>query len=110
MELPVLSPDAVLHYWEERARRFGARGAGLAAVCSFGMPLFYNRAIDWCQRLALRRWLRVPPGTRVLDVGCGVGRWSLRLAERGASVTGVDHSATMIGAAAIRPPTPTTRA
>jgi SAM-dependent methyltransferase len=99
MEPQALSADAVLHYWEERARRFGARGAGLAAVCSFGMPLFYNRAIDWSQRLALRRWLRVHPGTRVLDVGCGVGRWSLRLAQRGASVTGVDHSATMIGAA-----------
>ena len=99
MEPQALSADAVLHYWEERARRFGAHGAGLAAVCSFGMPLFYNRAIDWCQRLALRRWLRVRPGTRVLDVGCGVGRWSLRLAARGAAVTGVDHSATMIAAA-----------
>ena len=41
-----LSPSAALEYWEERARRFAADGAGLAAVCSFGMPLFYNRAID----------------------------------------------------------------
>jgi 2-polyprenyl-3-methyl-5-hydroxy-6-metoxy-1,4-benzoquinol methylase len=99
MEPPALPAAAVLHYWEERARRFGANGAGLAAVCSFGMPRFYNRAIDLAQRLALRRWLRVRPGTRVLDIGCGVGRWSLRLAERGAAVTGVDHSATMIAAA-----------
>jgi len=88
-----------LHYWEERARRFAADGAGLAAVCSFGMPLFYNRAIDLCQRLALRRWLRVPPGTRVLDVGCGIGRWSRLLAARGASVTGIDVSPTMIAEA-----------
>jgi 2-polyprenyl-3-methyl-5-hydroxy-6-metoxy-1,4-benzoquinol methylase len=88
-----------LHYWEERARRFAADGAGLAAVCSFGMPLFYNRAIDLCQRLALRRWLRVAPGTRVLDVGCGVGRWSRLLAARGASVTGIDVSPTMIAEA-----------
>jgi len=99
MEPQALPAAAVLHYWEERARRFGANGAGLAAVCSFGMPLFYNRAIDLSQRLALRRWLRVRPGTRVLDIGCGVGRWSLRLAGRGATVTGVDHSATMIAAA-----------
>ncbi len=83
-------------YWEERATRFGIRGAGLAAVCSYGMPAFYNRLIDCCQRLALRRWLDVPAGARVLDVGCGVGRWSCRLAARGASVTGVDLSPTMI--------------
>jgi hypothetical protein len=50
-------------YWEERARRFSSRGAGLKAVCAYGMPGFYNRAIDLSQRLALARWLRVPPGT-----------------------------------------------
>ncbi len=33
-----------------------------------------------------------PPGARVLDVGCGVGRTSLALAERGFLVTGVDPS------------------
>ncbi|HEY2275761.1 MAG TPA: methyltransferase domain-containing protein [Steroidobacteraceae bacterium] len=83
-------------YWEERASRFAVRGDGLAAVCSYGMPAFYNRLIDGCQRLALGRWLNVRPGARVLDVGCGVGRWSCRLAARGASVTGVDLSPTMI--------------
>ena len=86
-------------YWEERACRFASQGDGLAAVCSYGMPRFYNRLIDWCQYLALRRWLRVAPGARVLDVGCGIGRWSCRLAARGASVTGIDLSPTMIGQA-----------
>jgi 2-polyprenyl-3-methyl-5-hydroxy-6-metoxy-1,4-benzoquinol methylase len=83
-------------YWEERARRFAAEGEGLAAVCSYGMPAFYNRMIHWSQRLALAPWLRVGPDTRVLDVGCGVGRWSGLLAGRGADVTGVDISPTMI--------------
>ena len=86
-------------YWEERARRFAGEGAGLAAVCSYGMPAFYNRLIHLCQRLALRRWLRVRSGTRVLDVGCGVGRWSRLLAARGAQVTGIDLSPTMIAEA-----------
>jgi SAM-dependent methyltransferase len=86
-------------YWEERARRFSGRGAGLEAVCSYGMPGFYNRAIDLSQRLALARWLRVAPGTEVLDVGCGIGRWSRMLAGRGAEVTGVDLSPTMLGEA-----------
>lgn len=83
-------------YWEQRALRFAAQGEGLAAVCSYGMPEFYNRWIDRCQRLALAGWLRVRADTRVLDVGCGVGRWSCRLAERGARVTGVDVSAAML--------------
>jgi SAM-dependent methyltransferase len=86
-------------YWEDRARRFAAEGDGLAAVCAYGMPGFYNRAIHFTQRLALAPWLRIDPGTRVLDVGCGVGRWSRLLAARGAQVTGVDLSPTMIGEA-----------
>jgi len=86
-------------YWEDRAQRFASEGSGLAAVCSYGMPEFYNRAIHLEQRLALAPWLQVAPGTRVLDVGCGVGRWSRLLAARGALVTGIDLSPTMIAEA-----------
>jgi cyclopropane fatty-acyl-phospholipid synthase-like methyltransferase len=63
------------------------------------MPEFYNRMIHSCQRLALEPWLEIKAGTRVLDVGCGVGRWSSMLAERGAQVTGMDLSPTMINEA-----------
>jgi 2-polyprenyl-3-methyl-5-hydroxy-6-metoxy-1,4-benzoquinol methylase len=87
------------HYWEDRARRFAAQGSGLAAVCSYGMPEFYNRMIHHCQNLALHPWLDISPGTRVLDVGCGVGRWSSMLAARGGLVTGMDLSPTMISEA-----------
>lgn len=86
-------------YWEARARRYAIEGDGLAAVCSYGMPRFYNSLIHFCQRRALEPWLKVAPGTRVLDVGCGVGRWSRLLAARGARVTGVDLSPTMIAEA-----------
>src|SRR5712672_3488500 len=55
-------------YWEDRARRFAAEGEGLAAVCAYGMPEFYNRAIHLEQRLALGPWLKVDAGTRVLGV------------------------------------------
>jgi ubiquinone/menaquinone biosynthesis C-methylase UbiE len=41
-------------------------------------------------------------GGRVLDVGCGVGRWSRRLAARGAQVVGVDLSSTMVDEASRR--------
>jgi ubiquinone/menaquinone biosynthesis C-methylase UbiE len=90
-------------YWERRASQFADRGAGLAAVCSYGMPGFYNRAISLTQRCALAPWLRRMSASRrggapasVLDIGCGVGRWSLQLAQSGCSVTGVDISSRMI--------------
>src|ERR1700736_1148238 len=86
-------------YWEDRAQRFAGERDGLAAVCAYGMPEFYNRAIHLEQRLALEPWLKIDAGTRVLDVGCGVGRWSRLLAARGAHVTGVDLSPTMIAQA-----------
>lgn len=94
--MTTLTPDA---YWENRARRFARTGGGLAAVCSYGMPGFYNRAIHLAQSRALDPWLDVESGTDVLDVGCGIGRWSRRLARRGAEVTGVDLSPTMVAEA-----------
>jgi ubiquinone/menaquinone biosynthesis C-methylase UbiE len=96
---PAALAAAPSEYWEHRARRFAGEGDGLAAVCSYGMPGFYNRLIDFCQHRALEPWLTVDPGTHVLDVGCGIGRWSRRLASRGAHVTGIDLSPTMIAEA-----------
>jgi SAM-dependent methyltransferase len=84
------------HYWEERARRFAKIEDGLPAVCSYGMPRFYNAYIHAIQRRALAPFLAVGDGDAVLDVGCGVGRWSLAMAARGADVTGIDLSRSMI--------------
>jgi SAM-dependent methyltransferase len=49
---------------------------------------------------AYRRFLRqIPPGSRVLDVGCGAGRDLLAFSNRGYQVTGIDSSSTMVGIA-----------
>lgn len=38
----------------------------------------------------------VEPGARILEIGCGMGRFSLLLAERGYHVTGADLSADLL--------------
>jgi len=51
---------------------------------------------------ALERLLRLRPGERVLDVGCGNGVFTRRLGQLGARVTGTDVSARFIERAAAR--------
>lgn len=46
-----------------------------------------NQALDW---------LAVQPGEQVLDLFCGIGNFSLPLAQAGAVVTGVEGSAEMV--------------
>jgi cyclopropane fatty-acyl-phospholipid synthase-like methyltransferase len=43
--------------------------------------------------------LGLPPGSRILDVGCGTGRHAVELARRGHQVTGVDISSGMLAEA-----------
>ena len=43
--------------------------------------------------------LKLPPGGRVLDIGCGTGAFAYCLAERGYQAVGVDFSASMLRAA-----------
>lgn len=103
MRAPVPEAPSPAQYWDLRARDYAAAGEGLAAVCSYGMPDFYNRAIHRSQELALAPYLeRARPGQKVLDVGCGVGRWSRTLAARGVHVTGIDLSPRMIAEASRR--------
>jgi SAM-dependent methyltransferase len=47
-------------------------------------------------------WLDAQPGESILDMGCGDGQLTLRLATTGARVTGVDLSPEMLSAARAR--------
>jgi len=43
--------------------------------------------------------LTLPPGSYILDMGCGTGRHSVELAKRGYNITGVDISSGMLAEA-----------
>jgi SAM-dependent methyltransferase len=47
----------------------------------------------------IERAFRIPPGSRVLDVGCGLGVQTVELASRGYHPVGLDISATMVSRA-----------
>ena len=58
-------------------------------------PILFNQK-RWAEAPAevekIVSLLRIEPGTRILDLCCGVGRHSLELARRGFQVTGVDRT------------------
>jgi 2-polyprenyl-3-methyl-5-hydroxy-6-metoxy-1,4-benzoquinol methylase len=91
-----LTPPADRDYWEDRARRYGARAAGYTDVA---MDAYEDRL----RRSALQRLLGRGDGRHLLDAGCGNGRWSVRMADAGWVVTGADISQALI---ALAPPAP----
>ena len=69
----------------------------LASVCFPDKPLYFNLFFDRMQRYALRKYIRKErislKGKRVLDIGCGRGRWlSFYGHEHDAIVRGIDLS------------------
>lgn len=74
-------------WYIDRFRRLAAEGADLAGEA---------RLVD-----AL-----VPPGSRILDAGCGTGRVGAALAARGHTVVGVDADPVLVEAAATTYPGP----
>jgi trans-aconitate methyltransferase len=67
-------------------------------------PQAYSREGSFVHKLAggVVEWLDAQPGERILDLGCGDGQLTVRLAESGAVIRGVDASAEMVAAARAR--------
>jgi len=64
-------------------------------------PEVYSRTGAFVHQLAggVVEWLAPRAGERILDLGCGDGQLTLKIAETGARVEGVDASAEMVAGA-----------
>ena len=67
-------------------------------------PAAYGRDGAFVHELAggVLEWLAAQPGERILDLGCGDGQLTQRIAASGASVIGIDSSPEMVTAARAR--------
>jgi trans-aconitate methyltransferase len=61
----------------------------------------YNQSFSfiWTHGAGVLELLDPKPDERILDLGCGTGHLTAQIAETGATVIGIDHSAEMIDAA-----------
>ena len=87
----------LMPYWDRVASRYAAEDP-LAAVCYPAAPRWFNRFYARFQLRSVTRMLAAEAfaGKRALDVGCGSGRWSRFLRDRGAQVTGIDPTPAML--------------
>ena len=93
-----LSVVQCLQYWKNvhKEFRFLDRKADQKALTVVGRierPLWYNKFFDHFTNAYFQRMLGLCGSIEmksVLDVGCGGGRWSERLAGKGAKVLGID--------------------
>jgi SAM-dependent methyltransferase len=95
-----MSAYAPKKYWSSLAEGFRSADAfGFAPVLHPMAPPWFNQLIDGLQFRALRRALAIAalhPGARVLDVGCGTGRWIRRFGKMGFQPIGMDATLGML--------------
>lgn len=83
------SVEEVKAYWEQRIEK---SKDSFDSVLWEGLPL-WNKYIDELQMYHLKQIFHmIKPSDKVLDLGCGIGRFTLRLANLCQEVYGIDTS------------------
>ncbi|PYE56418.1 class I SAM-dependent methyltransferase [Deinococcus yavapaiensis] len=74
-------------------------------MTTWNSDLYRDRhAFVWQHGGGVLTWLDAQPGERIVDLGCGTGELTVKIAEAGASVLGIDASSEMIEAASTKFP------
>jgi len=87
-------------YWSERARK--SQGDVLQAVCIDKVPEVENRSAGLMQIKLMKHALKyanAPKNARILEYGCGAGRWYNFFHDQGYEWFGVDISSEMLSLA-----------
>jgi SAM-dependent methyltransferase len=86
-------------YWSGVADSGANDATGYAPVLHPDAPAWFNSLVDRLQERAWKRgltWASLTPGARVLDVGCGTGRWLRRYSKLELNAIGVDATPGML--------------
>lgn len=85
-------------FWDSFAHsRQPADEKETAALALHGYCPIYDSYRDRAERVAVRALIpHIDPTWRVLDIGCGPGRWTVPFAAAGAHVTALDFSPAML--------------
>lgn len=83
------------YFWNKTAKKFGGKDDYTAVLIPSSKGL-WNWYVNFIQRTAVEGNLQHLSGKTVLDLGCGVGRWSARLAIGNKRVIGIDLSREMV--------------
>jgi len=94
-EKPTIRSDDVASFFEERARRISRLGPLRAVLYQDHHPDLAERR-DEAERQALGPLLALERTSRLLDIGCGTGRWVPSVADRCAAYHGIDLSPGLI--------------
>lgn len=90
------APQNITRFFDRKAKGFDAIYSGRESFMGRTWDRLTRRNIPWRLRFAMEA-LSPVEGKRVLDVGCGSGRYCVELAARGAAeAVGVDLSPRMI--------------
>lgn len=95
---PRLEKSDVMEFFKERASKVATLGATRAVIYQDKHPDLAEKR-DVAEKARLLPLLQPHANSRVLDIGCGTGRWTSELASRSLHYHGIDFSPELIDCA-----------
>lgn len=84
-----INQEAVKEFWEGRATLYGK--APLSSITNFADDK-KTKQMDSLEKIQLMKFINIKKDKEILDIGCGVGRITMFLANHADFVLGVDYA------------------